>query len=90
MYPIKDSIVVNKVNILFEQIGTNDCGLFAINYVDSICLKEEPSLIKYNQNTMRSNYNDFIDTKVYNIDKNYSYYNCERSFTKYLLNLPLL
>ena len=47
-------------------------------------------LEKYNQNTMQANYNDFIDTKVFNIDKNYSFYSCERSFTKYLLNLPLL
>ena len=46
----------------YPMISVNDCGLFALACVESICNNWELSLIVYNQHTMRKVYNDFIDS----------------------------
>ena len=37
-----------------RQIGANDCGLFAIANVTSLCLGSDPHLLRYDQSQMRN------------------------------------
>ena len=46
-----------------RQQGSNDCGVFVLAYIESIINHLEPSLISYKQETMRTNYNNFIDSE---------------------------
>ena len=36
-----------------KQEGDNDCGLFALAYIESLCRGHEPRLIEYDQSYMR-------------------------------------
>ena len=66
MYPSQfgSKIIVHKVSMNYLQISGNDCGLFVLAYIHSLLQTDEPSLIYYDQNTMRNNYNDFIDSSL--------------------------
>jgi hypothetical protein len=68
MFPDKKLHVIHKVNMKYSQDGTNDCGLFALAYIESILNMKEPSLIKYNQGSMRIRYNEFIDSDLNNFN----------------------
>jgi hypothetical protein len=54
-------LVVHKVLMNYVQISGNDCGFFLLAFIDSLMQTDEPSLICFDQNKMRTNYNDFID-----------------------------
>jgi hypothetical protein len=49
-----------KVSVSFEnvqqQVGGNDCGLFALAFATSLCYKDVPSLIFYDQISLRNHY----------------------------------
>ncbi|CAF2543573.1 unnamed protein product [Rotaria sp. Silwood2] len=49
-----------KVSVSFEhvqqQIGGNDCGLFALAFATSLCYKDVPSLMFYDQLSLRDHY----------------------------------
>ena len=87
MYPLQDSIIINKVHIYYPQVGSNDCGLFALAYIKSICELQEPSLIKYDQNKLRENYNNFVTSGKLEFDIIESHLNCLRNYTRY--SIPL-
>lgn len=75
MYPNQSLIKIKTVKVV-RQLGSNDCGLFALAYVKSLCENEDPALIKYNQVKMRKNYNHFIrksqnDFKIDQINSNH-------------------
>ena len=73
MYPLTDSYIIHSVKMQYPQISTNDCGLFALAYVHSLCNFYEPSSIKYKQDTMRSNYNKWIETDLeYIVDTDFN------------------
>ena len=61
MFPRVDKFLVHKAEMYSTQVSTNDCGLFALSYVKSLCTSIEPSLIKLDQSTMRIEFNKFID-----------------------------
>ena len=93
MFPTKISYAVQRPYIYFPQVSVNDCGLFASAYVRSFCLNREPSLLKFCQDTMRFEYNQFIerDCKEFktNIIADYSQSHVT-SMTPYAVNLNLL
>ncbi len=39
-----------------QQIGGDDCGLFALAFATSLCYKDVPSLIFYDQISLRNHY----------------------------------
>ncbi len=39
-----------------QQIGGNDCGLFALAFAISLCYKNVPSILFYDQISLRSHY----------------------------------
>ena len=47
------SFEVNFINVQ-QQNGSNDCGLFAIANTVSLCLRNDPHLLRYNQKQMRN------------------------------------
>ncbi len=53
MFPTRDSYYVNKVHMPYKQQSGNDCGLFALAYALCLCERQEPSVIKFDQDTMR-------------------------------------
>lgn len=69
MFPSFNELVIHKVSIASTQKGLNDCGLFALAYVQSLCKNQDPSLIVYDQEKMRTNYNNFIDSNNYFVDE---------------------
>ena len=93
MFPTKNSYVVQRPYIYFPQVSVSDCGLFALAYVRSLCLNREPLLFKFCQDTMRFEYNQFIerDCKEFktNIIADY-FLSHVTSMTPYVVNLNLL
>ena len=49
------------------QKGGNDCGLFAISNLLSICYNKDPSNINYNQSLMRHHFNQSILSENFDI-----------------------
>ena len=60
MFPDKQSYMVHKAKISYTQVSVNDCGLFALAYAGALCSGIEPSLVRFDQATMRHEYNKFI------------------------------
>jgi len=52
----------------YTQRGKNDCGLFALSYIESIVQLEDPSLIVYDQYMMRRDYNTFVHSDLSNLN----------------------
>ena len=52
MFRTDNYIDVEKVYMYYPQEGCNDCGLFVLAYVQSLCQAQEPSLVEYDQNSM--------------------------------------
>ena len=52
-------LTIKKVHVQ-KQEGDNDCGLFALAYIESLCRGHEPGLIEYDQSHMRQAYNQFV------------------------------
>lgn len=86
MYPTKTSIYINRVEMLFKQRGTIDCGLYALSYVYSLLNNDEPCWTFYSQNTMRRNYNTFILNGKYQSIKQRLYKNRKRNFELFELD----
>ncbi len=70
MFTQRDKFHVHKVHSFFPQISGNDCGLFALAFARMLCEFIEPSLVEFNQYTMRKCYNDCVDNNMcdFNID----------------------
>ena len=70
MFPDKASYIVHQATIIHKQVSVNDCGLFALAYVAALCSGNEPSLVRFDQATMRHEYNKFIerDCKDYKVN----------------------
>ncbi|CAF1492282.1 unnamed protein product [Adineta steineri] len=55
-----------KVSVYFQnvqqQIGGNDCGLFALAFATSLCYQEVPSLLCYDQRSLRNHYVQCIES----------------------------
>jgi hypothetical protein len=54
-----------KVSIYFhnvqQQQGLDDCGLFALAFATSLCYQENPSLLCYDQKSLRNHYVQCIE-----------------------------
>ena len=70
MFPNLKKYIVYKAQMLTKQEGCNDCGLFSLAYVESLCKNIEPSLVKFDQKTMRQEYNKFLDRNLINYNTN--------------------
>jgi len=55
------SIKIKRVHVN-KQAGQNDCGLFILAYIESLCRNLEPGLIIYDQNSLRDSYNRFVSS----------------------------
>ena len=55
----KNRIEMYSVNMA-QQIGSFDCGLFAIAYTVELCLKNNPANLQFDQSTMRAHYNNCL------------------------------
>lgn len=88
MFPLQSSVSVNKVTTYYPQNGSNDCGLFALCYVQSLCQLQDPSLICYDQSTLRSSYNSFIDCNYFQVAQLANYNGqCIRNMVTYNINI---
>lgn len=66
MFPEKEFLMIEFVDMRFmERENTNDSGLFSLAYLKALCEQKEPSLIDFDQLSMRNQYNKFIQ----NLDK---------------------
>ena len=73
MYPVSDPNksdlkrykIINSVEINYKQIGPNDCGLFALGYIESLSKNINPFNVKYDQDRMRKEYNNFVKKKIF-------------------------
>ena len=61
MLPNNENHVVHYVKMLYPQVSSNDCGLFALSYVKALLRNDEPSLIEFYHTTMITQFNNFID-----------------------------
>ena len=48
-----DAIVLEYIQVQY-QVGTSDCGLFAVAFAASICNSEDPGKVLFHQNSLRS------------------------------------
>ena len=46
--------------VLPKQIGSLDCGLFALGYATALCLNINPATLKFDQTKMRHEFNQII------------------------------
>ena len=58
--PDEHSVSIKKIGVK-KQEGENDCGLFALAYMESLCKNQEPGLLAYHQSGMRAAYNYFVE-----------------------------
>ena len=76
----------------YTQRGKNDCGLFALSYIESIVQLEDPSIIVYDQYMMRRAYNAFVDSDLSNLNvhilQNYSKRSYPRISRADYVNIP--
>jgi len=63
LYPNRHQIEIEYMDVN-SQKGSDDCGLFAISYAQSFCQGIEPSDLKFNQLSMRKNFNYLVKNKV--------------------------
>ena len=47
------SLTIEFVDVQ-KQKGSSDCGLFALAFITSICNRQDPTELAYNQSSMRS------------------------------------
>jgi Ulp1 family protease len=55
------SFTVKHVDVQ-RQVGSSDCGLFAIVYATSLCSGLDPHTLKYDQSKMRSNFLSCVES----------------------------
>ena len=60
----RNSFHVYKVHSFYPQISGNDFGLFALAYALMLCQSQEPSLVQFNQDTMRQSFNDCVERNM--------------------------
>ena len=48
---------------MYEQTGSNDCGLFALASACAICNDQDPSALKFKQSNMRSHLLSALEKK---------------------------
>ena len=53
--PDEEKVLVSFENVQ-QQVGGNDCGLFALAFATSLCDKDAPSLMFYDQISLRDHY----------------------------------
>jgi hypothetical protein len=64
MFKERNSFHVYKVHSFYPQISGNDFGLFALAYALMLCQSQEPSLVQFNQDTMRQSFNDCVERNM--------------------------
>ncbi|CAF1325494.1 unnamed protein product [Rotaria sordida] len=58
--PGKERVVLSFENVQ-QQVGGNDCGLFALAFATSLCYEDIPSSLFYDQKSLRNHYVNFIE-----------------------------
>ena len=58
--PDEEKVVLSFENVQ-QQVGNNDCGLFALAFVTSLCYGDIPSLLLYDQKSLRNHYTKCIE-----------------------------
>ena len=58
--PNEEKVLVSFENVQ-QQIGGNDCGLFALAFAISLCYNDVPSLMFYDQISLRNHYAKCIE-----------------------------
>ena len=67
----KSRLEVCTVNVQ-KQIGTADCGLFALAYVVELCLGNNPATMAFEQSSMRRHYDSCMANRLFNSFENKS------------------
>ena len=60
--------------MFYLQVSSNYCGLFTLGYVMALCRNDEPSLIEFDQATMRTEFNNFINRDLNDYGVNFIRY----------------
>ncbi|CAF2718166.1 unnamed protein product [Rotaria sp. Silwood2] len=58
--PNEEKVVLSFASVQ-QQVGGNDCGLFALAFVTSLCYGDIPSVLFYDQKSLRSHYVNCIE-----------------------------
>ncbi|CAF1433130.1 unnamed protein product [Rotaria sordida] len=58
--PGKERVVLSFENVQ-QQVGGNDCGLFALAFATSLCYEDIPSSLFYDQKSLRNHYVNCIE-----------------------------
>ena len=64
IFPQTNHMFLNNRDVQ-RQEGINDCGLFALAYMYTLCSGNNPSLCAYTQSKMRDHYNNCIKYKIF-------------------------
>ena len=64
IFPETNHMFLNNRDVQ-RQEGSNDCGLFALAYMYTLCSGNNPSLCAYTQSKMRDHYNNCITNKYF-------------------------
>ena len=59
---LTQSFTVKVMNVV-RQVGSQDCGLYAISFITSLAHEEDPTIIKYEQQEMRDHLLKCFDKK---------------------------
>ena len=63
--PEVDYFILENRSIQLQK-GSNDCGLFSLANLRSLCQEADPSLLHYEQKLMRNHFNVCIENKTFN------------------------
>ena len=64
IFPQTNHMFLNNRDVQ-RQEGINDCGLFALAYMYTLCSGNNPSLCAYTQSKMRDHYNNCVKKKIF-------------------------
>ncbi|CAF2786046.1 unnamed protein product [Rotaria sp. Silwood2] len=61
--PDEEKVIVSFENVQ-QQVGGNDCGLFALAFATSLCYSDSPPLLFYHQMSLRNHYVKCIESNT--------------------------
>ena len=61
---LKTSFDLHHIEVQ-RQIGSDDCGLFAIAFAVDLCLGKDPHVMSYKQDHLRSHYIECVDKRLF-------------------------
>jgi hypothetical protein len=64
IYPSTEFLILTDRDVQ-RQEGLNDCGLFVLAYMFTLCSDKDPSCCSYKQDAMRSHYNNCVKKKKF-------------------------